>query len=216
MQGLFSKLFKSKVSSHVEKEVNVTSVSCDSSTSTSTPVTTSYSKSASSQHQSLLNSPLRWTRQYDVFVCHSREENDTKEAERLVSFLEASPRGLRCFLSHRDSCLGAAIPTELCEAVQNSHIKVLLITPHFLTDEWCIYVMHQALIDGPMSNRMIPLVQNMSHSEYPKELKVYTYADLSRNPDQCYALVNMTVLQYLKDLVQNEKTLDCRSARSVD
>nr|QNL15362.1 TIR domain-containing adaptor protein [Bostrychus sinensis] len=209
MHGFFEKLFKSKVSlsSQVGKEAKVAS----------TPsLTASSSRSASPQHQFLLNSPVRWTRQYDVFVCHSREDSETEEAERLVSFLEASPRNLRCFLTHRDSFPGGAIPTELCQAVQNSHIKVLLITPHFLTDEWCTFVMHQALADGPMSNRVIPLVQNLLPSQYPQELKVFSYTDLNRNPDHCYALVNRTVLQYLKDSVQNEKTLQCSNESSVN
>lgn len=220
MHGLLHKLFKPKVSvsSQVEKEVKVTSVSCDLSTST-TPVSASSSRSASSQNQCLLNSSVRWTRQYDVFVCHSHEDSDIEEAERLASFLEASPRSLRCFLSHRDSCPGSAIPTELCQAVQNSHIKVLLITPHFLTDQWCTYVMHQALADGPMSNRIIPLVRNLLPCQYPQEMRVYTYTDLNRSPrspESCYALVNMTVLQYLKELVQYEKTFDCSRENSIN
>nr|QLD94941.1 MAL [Boleophthalmus pectinirostris] len=192
MYGWFQNLFKSKspLASQFGKEAKVTDV-------TSSPSQTVSLSGATSchQHQSLLNSAIRWTRLYDVFVCHSSELTDTEEAECLVSFLEAPPHNLRCFLSHRDSCPGAAIPSELCQAVQNSHIKVLLITKHFLKDEWCTYVMHQALADGPMSNRLIPLVRNLLHSEIPPELKVYSYSDLSRNTDRCYALVNRTVLQ---------------------
>lgn len=194
MHGWFHKVFKSKVSSSSQVETqSVVTVLAPSSSQTAAAA------AASCQHQSLLNCGVRWSRQYDVFVCHSHEHCDTEEARRLVSFLEAPPRNLRCFLLHRDSCPGAAIPTELCEAVQSSHIKVLLITPHFLKDEWCTYVMHQALADGPMSNRIIPLTQNLLHSQFPPELKVYSYTVLNRNTDHCYALVNRTVLQYLKD-----------------
>uniref|UniRef100_A0A3B3ZAF0 TIR domain-containing protein n=1 Tax=Periophthalmus magnuspinnatus TaxID=409849 RepID=A0A3B3ZAF0_9GOBI len=156
--------------------------------------------SACCQRQSLLNSAARWTRPYDVFVCHSHELSDTEEAERLVSCLEAPPHNLRCFLSHRDSCPGAAIPSELCQAVQNSHIKVLIITEHFLKDEWCTYVMHQALADGPMSNRMIPLVRNLLHSDFPPELRVYSYTDLNRNTEHCYTMVTRTFLKTLMKL----------------
>lgn len=192
IQGWFSKVFKSKVSSsaQVERESEVTP-------SSSQPV--ARPAAASAQPQSLLNCSLRWSRQYDVFVCHSCENCDTEEAQRLVSFLETPPRSLRCFLSIRDSCPGTAIPTELCQAVENSHIKVLLITPHFLEDEWCTYVMHQALADGPMSNRIVPLVRNLLRSQFPPELRVFCYSDLNRNTQQCYAMVNRTVLQYLKD-----------------
>uniref|UniRef100_A0A8C6SVH5 Toll-interleukin 1 receptor (TIR) domain containing adaptor protein n=1 Tax=Neogobius melanostomus TaxID=47308 RepID=A0A8C6SVH5_9GOBI len=177
----------------------------ESTTTVSTPSpsqTVTLPSATPCQHQSLLNCAVRWSREYDVFVCHSREHCDTEEAERLVSFLEAPPRNLRCFLSHRDSCPGAAIPTELCQAVQGSHIKVLLISPQFIKDEWCTYVMHQALVDEPMSNRIIPLVRNLLYSQLPPELKVYTCSDLNRNTDHCYAMVNRTLLLYLKDCIK--------------
>lgn len=195
MHGWFHKVFKRKISSssQVEPESGVTSVTSPPSQKVSPPV------AGAGQHQSLLNCAFRWSRPYDVFVCHSQEHSDTEEAERLVSFLEAPPRNLRCYLSHRDSCPGAAIPTELCQSVHCSHIKVLLISPHFLKDEWCIYVMHQSLADGPMSNRIIPVVRNVLYSEFPPELRVYSCSDLNRNTERCYALVNRTVLQYLKD-----------------
>lgn len=147
------------------------------------------------QSQSALSSVQRWSRRYDMFVCHSCMDSDSVEAGRLVSFLEASPLSLRCFLRQRDDCPGGAISTELCEAVQNSHLWVLLITPDFLQDEWCKYMMHQALAEGPMSNRIIPLIQNLSRSDYPQELRFYCYIDLSRNPDRSYTLLSNTVLK---------------------
>ncbi|TNN74987.1 Toll/interleukin-1 receptor domain-containing adapter protein [Liparis tanakae] len=51
-------------------------------------------------------------------------------AVRRVSFLEASPRSLRCFLMQRDAC-----STESCQAVQNSHCRALLTTPDFLQED---------------------------------------------------------------------------------
>ncbi|XP_044059806.1 toll/interleukin-1 receptor domain-containing adapter protein isoform X2 [Siniperca chuatsi] len=219
MHGWFQKLLKSRVSlsAQHEQEAQVTenSVSSVSSISTSPSSALSFCSSSSSpgttpskplMRQSALSSLLRWSRKYDVFVCHSSVDSDIEEAGHLVSFLEASPRSLRCFLRQRDDCPGAAISTELCEAVQNSHIWALLITPNFLQDEWCKYIMHQALAEGPMSNRIIPLVRNLSRSQYPQELKFYFYIDLSRNPDRGYTLLNKTVLKYLEE---KEETLDC-------
>ncbi len=147
------------------------------------------------QSQSALSSTMRLSLRYDVFVCHSSADSDSEEAGRMVSFLEDSPRSLRCFLRQRDDCPGGAISTELCQAVQDSHMWVLLITPNFLEDEWCTYVMHQALAEGPMSNRIIPLAQNLSLSQYPKELKSLIFIDLNRNPDiRGYNRLNQTVL----------------------
>ncbi|KAL7399752.1 hypothetical protein ABVT39_001017 [Epinephelus coioides] len=230
MHGWFQKLLKSRASVPAQREqdtkVAKKSVSSVSSASTSSPSTStsSFLSSSSSlgtapfkktsQPQSALSSLLRWSRKYDVFVCHSSVHSDTEEAIRLVSFLEASPQRLRCFLWQRDTCPGGAMSTELCQAVEESHLRALLITPNFLQDDWCIYMMHQALAEGPMSNRLIPLVQNLSRSQYPQELRFFFYIDLSRNPDRGYTLVNKTVLKYLQDLAIKEKELECNTDSS--
>nr|XP_046149939.1 toll/interleukin-1 receptor domain-containing adapter protein [Oncorhynchus gorbuscha] len=150
-----------------------------------------------------LSSMIRWSQTYDLCVCHSPV--DIEEAILLATYLEKPARGLRCFLRQRDASVGGAIPTELCQAVQSSHCWALLITPNFLLDDWCQYMMHQALSEGPMSNRIIPLVLNLSYSQYPKELRFYYYKDLSKNPERGYTQVYKTVLKYLEDM--DEKML---------
>ncbi|XP_035536157.1 toll/interleukin-1 receptor domain-containing adapter protein [Morone saxatilis] len=220
MHSWFQKLLKSRESSSAqhEQEAKVTQKSVSSVSASPSSASSFCSLSPSSpgttpfktlQSQSALSSPQRWGRKYDVFVCHSSVGSDIEEAGRLVSFLEASPRSLRCFLRQRDDCPGGAISTELCQAVQNSHLWALFITPNFLQDDWCMYMMHQALAEGPMSSRLIPLIQNLPRSQYPQELKFYFYIDLSHNRDQGYTRLNRSVLKYLEDLVKNEKTLDC-------
>ncbi|XP_029026654.1 toll/interleukin-1 receptor domain-containing adapter protein isoform X2 [Betta splendens] len=220
MNGWFQKLMKPRVSlstrpEHKDTDASVSPIrsftsSCSSSSSSSR---TSPEIKPNKTHRSkptppALNSPQRWKRKYDLLVCHSCADSDTEEATRLVSFLEDSPRGLRCFLWQRDVCVGAAVFTEFCQAVQDSHLQALLITPSFLRDELCRYMMHQTLAEGPMSNRLIPLVHNLSHSEYPQELRFCFYIDLSANTDRGYTRINQTVIQYLEDLVKNEKGED--------
>uniref|UniRef100_A0A8K9XMU7 TIR domain containing adaptor protein n=1 Tax=Oncorhynchus mykiss TaxID=8022 RepID=A0A8K9XMU7_ONCMY len=102
-----------------------------------------------------LSSRICWSQTYDVCLCHSPMD-----------------------IEERDAIVGGAIPTELCQAVQSSHCWALLITPNFLLDDWCQYTMHQALSEGPMSNRIIPLVLTLPYSQYPKELRFYYYKDL--------------------------------------
>ncbi|KAL0973310.1 hypothetical protein UPYG_G00201780 [Umbra pygmaea] len=148
----------------------------------------------------VLSSTPRWSQTYDVCICHSPE--DIKEAMCLVSYLEDPSCGLRCFQLQRDANVGGAIPTEICRAVQSSHCWALLITPNFLLDDWCLYMMHQALCEGPMSNRIIPLILNLSYSEYPHELRFFYYKDLSKNPELGYKQVYKTVLKYLEDRVK--------------
>ncbi|KAK2846986.1 hypothetical protein Q5P01_009985 [Channa striata] len=98
--------------------------------------------------------------------------------------------------------------------MQESHLQALLITPNFLTDDWCMYMMHQALAEGPMSNRLIPLIQNLQHSQYPQELRFYFYINLSSNTDHGYVQINRTVIQYLEDLctVQQARPTDQSSS----
>ncbi|XP_028275996.1 toll/interleukin-1 receptor domain-containing adapter protein [Parambassis ranga] len=215
MYGWFQKFFKSRVAlpAQHEQEAGVTkhltpSASRASSPLSSTSLSLSSSSGSSPQQRFVLNSDVRWEKKYDVFVCHSDTDSDIEEATCLVSFLEASPCCLRCFLWQRDASPGAAVFSEVCQAVQDSHLRVLLITPSFLQDDRCNYMMQQALAEGPMSNRLIPLIQNLHHSQYPLELKYCYYIDLSKNPNG-YTLVNTTVLHYLEALTKKEMIHGC-------
>ncbi|XP_072211040.1 toll/interleukin-1 receptor domain-containing adapter protein isoform X2 [Excalfactoria chinensis] len=150
------------------------------------------------------SSNARWVKRYDVCICHS--EVDLEFVEELVSYLESQPESLRCFLQLRDSVAGGAVVTELCEAVQNSHCWVMLITPSFLQDPWCRYQMHQALAEAPMAGgRTIPVLKDIDRKDYPKELRnlYYIYTALKEN---CFRRVRDTVLRYLEEL--------CRSSTS--
>nr|XP_020456117.1 toll/interleukin-1 receptor domain-containing adapter protein [Monopterus albus] len=214
MHGLFQKLLKPRVSlsTQHEQEAKVTNVSTSSSFTSSFSSPPSFSSlpetapSKPPQPHSALSSPQRYNRKYDLLVCHSHA--DTEVANRLVSFLETSPHSLRCFLWQRDVGPGGAIFTEFCQAVQDSHLQALLITPNFLQEDLCTYMMHQTLAEGPMSNRLIPLVYNLSHSQYPQELKFYVYINLSNNTCRGYTRINQTVLDYLEGLVKKEETND--------
>lgn len=116
----------------------------------------------------------RWDKSYDVCICHS--EGDVELVEELVSYLEGQPESFRCFLQLRDAVAGSAVVTELCDAVQNSHCWVMLITPGFLQDPWCRYQMHQALAEAPMANgRTIPVLKDVDRKDYPRELRNIYY-----------------------------------------
>lgn len=187
--GWFQKILNSRApDKHEGKELKTSSAS-----SSFHPSLSPHTPNLHSQSQSVLGSKLRWSKKYDVLVCHSSVVSDSEEAARLASFLEASPRSLRCFLQHRDECPGGATSTELCQAVQESHLWALLITPSFLQDDWCHYMMHQALAEGTMSSRIIPLLLNLSHSQYPQELRFFCCIDLTRNPDRGYRRISDTV-----------------------
>uniref|UniRef100_G1PWM3 Toll/interleukin-1 receptor domain-containing adapter protein n=1 Tax=Myotis lucifugus TaxID=59463 RepID=G1PWM3_MYOLU len=153
----------------------------------------------------------RWSRDYDVCVCHSEE--DLAAVQELVAYLEDSPASLRCFLQLRDSAPGGAIVSELCRALDNSHCRVLFITldnshcrvlfitPGFLSDPWCRYQMLQALSQAPgAEGRTIPLlVAGLARAAYPAELRFMYFVD-GRGPDQGFRQVKEAILRYLQHL----------------
>ncbi|XP_060107147.1 toll/interleukin-1 receptor domain-containing adapter protein [Heteronotia binoei] len=143
----------------------------------------------------------RWNKLYDVCICHS--EGDLEFVEQMVCYLESQPEHFRCFLQLRDAVPGGAIVSELCEAVQNSHCWVLLITSGFLKDPWCVYQMHQALMEAPMANgRIIPVLKDIDRRDYPRELKCIYYINVSVQ-EKVFGQVKETVMHYLQDLCQN-------------
>lgn len=141
----------------------------------------------------VLSSTFRSTLQYDVCLCHS--DKDIEQVHSLASFLEAPSKGLRCYLQERDCPPGGAVSTELLQGVHDSHCWVLLITPNFLKDDWCLYQMHQVLSEGPMSQRIIPTVLNIPRSELPQELRFVFSVDLNRNIEGGYNQVYKTVIR---------------------
>ncbi|XP_064380420.1 toll/interleukin-1 receptor domain-containing adapter protein [Dromaius novaehollandiae] len=143
-------------------------------------------------------SSARWAKSYDACICHSA--GDLPFAEELAAYLEGQPEGLRCFLQPRDAAPGAAVPTELCEAVRGSHCWVLLITPAFLRDPWCKYQLHQALAEAPAADgRAIPVLKDVGRGEYPAELRSLYYIPAARR-DTAFRQVRDAVLRYLREL----------------
>ncbi|XP_052008800.1 toll/interleukin-1 receptor domain-containing adapter protein isoform X1 [Xyrauchen texanus] len=178
------------------------SCSVESSVSSSSFPSQKSSKSSENSLPSELFSSFRSTRSYDVCVCYN--DKDIDQAQNLASFLEGHSKGLRCYLQERDCPLGGAVSTELLQAVHDSHCWVLLITPNFLNDDWCLYQMHQVLSEGPMSQRIIPAVLNMPRSELPQELRFVFTVDFNRNKEVGYNQVYKTVIHYMKDIIEKD------------
>ncbi|XP_058400822.1 toll/interleukin-1 receptor domain-containing adapter protein isoform X1 [Diceros bicornis minor] len=139
------------------------------------------------------SSSSRWSKDYDVCVCHSEE--DLEAAQELVSYLEDSTASLRCFLQLRDATPGGAIVSELCQALSSSHCRVLLITPGFLRDPWCKYQMLQALTEAPGAEGCtIPLLSGLTRAAYPAELRFMYFVD-GRGPDHGFRQVKEAVMR---------------------
>ncbi|CAM4686935.1 unnamed protein product [Caretta caretta] len=194
-------------SSSAESSLNTKQSPSSSSSSSSAVVTSSStsssvaSRSPASQVSISSSGSARWAKSYDVCICHSN--GDFEFVEEMVSYLESQPEGIRCFLQLRDAMPGSAITTELCDAVQNSHCWVLLITPSFLEDPWCRYQMHQALAEAPMANgRTIPVLKGIDQRDYPRELRCLYYIDVTRK-ENGFRQIKDTILRYLQELCQS-------------
>lgn len=162
--------------------------SCSSGMSPTSPPT----------HVDSSSSSGRWSKDYDVCVCHSEE--DLEAAQELVSYLEGGKASLRCFLQLRDAAPGGAIVSELCQALSSSHCRVLLITPGFLRDPWCKYQMLQALTEAPgKEGCTIPLLSGLTRAAYPPELRFMYYVD-GRGQDGGFYQVKEAVIHYLETL----------------
>ncbi|XP_074783557.1 toll/interleukin-1 receptor domain-containing adapter protein isoform X2 [Athene noctua] len=215
MAGWFRRLLHKPKPSSSESSLNAGHSASSSPSSSSSSATGSSSSSEMSLARSVRLSPVslsvinasgsaRWAKSYDVCICHS--EADLELVEELVSYLEGQPESFRCFLQLRDAAPGSAVVTELCDAVQNSHCWVMLITPGFLQDPWCKYQMHQALAEAPMAHgRTIPVLKDVDRKDYPKELRnlYYIYMALKENS---FRQIRDTILRYLQEL--------CRSSTS--
>ncbi|NXF86920.1 TIRAP protein, partial [Eubucco bourcierii] len=212
--GWFRRLLHKPKPSSGESSLNSSRYASSSPPSSSSSSTKSSSSSSSmSLARSLRLSPAldisasgsaRWAKSYDVCICHS--EGDLELGTELVTYLEAQPESFRCFLQLRDAAPGGAMVTELCDAVQDSHCWVMLITPGFLQDPWCKYQMHQALAEAPLANgRTIPVLKDVDRKDYPKELRnlYYIYMALKENS---FRQIRDTVVRYLQEL--------CRSSSS--
>ncbi|XP_029878273.1 toll/interleukin-1 receptor domain-containing adapter protein isoform X1 [Aquila chrysaetos chrysaetos] len=211
--GWFRRLLHKPKPRSVESSLNASRSASSSPSSSSSSAESSGASPSTSLARSVRSSPMldinasgsaRWAKSYDVCICHS--EVDLELVEELVSYLEGQPESFRCFLQLRDAAPGSAVVTELCDAVQNSHCWVMLITPGFLRDPWCKYQMHQALAEAPMANgRTIPVLKDVDRKDYPKELRnlYYIYMALKENS---FRQIRDTITRYLQEL--------CRSSTS--
>ncbi|XP_075046566.1 toll/interleukin-1 receptor domain-containing adapter protein isoform X2 [Mixophyes fleayi] len=145
---------------------------------------------------------VRWRRLYDVYICHSEVAADTSYAVEMLSYLEEQPERLRCFLPLRDMEAGSPVSTEMCHGAQNSHCWVMLLTPHFLSDNWCKYQMHQFLTQAPCADgRLIPVMMGMSFSQYPAELRHMFAFKGALSDKSVFGQVKRAILTYLKKLL---------------
>ncbi|XP_078592904.1 tetratricopeptide repeat protein 22-like [Branchiostoma floridae x Branchiostoma japonicum] len=118
---------------------------------------------------------------YDFFVLHS--SRDTRWVNYvLVPALEVDWRFKGC-VADRDFMLGKSVFNNIIYSIENSYKTLLILTPNFVTSEWCKYETEQALMESlkSKSGRVIPIM--LHECEVPASV---THLDASRDAIGCY------------------------------
>ncbi|XP_061405807.1 toll/interleukin-1 receptor domain-containing adapter protein [Lethenteron reissneri] len=130
-------------------------------------------------------------RPYDAYLCCSREDDEW--AERVTQYMEAAPNNLRVCLSSRDFVPGMAIVDNVCNAVQSSHLILLVLSLGFLESGWCDLETILALTNSAQATcvlernrRVVPVL--LEPCNVPERLGFLTRLD-AREPDFLARLV---------------------------
>ncbi|XP_019630947.1 PREDICTED: uncharacterized protein LOC109474907 [Branchiostoma belcheri] len=117
--------------------------------------------------------------QYDFFVSHSSKDADWVNFA-LLPALEVDLRFKGC-VADRDFMPGKSVFDNIIYSIENSYKTLLILTPNFVTSEWCKYETEQALVESLTSKtgRVIPIM--LHNCDVPASLRTITYLDVSRD-----------------------------------
>ncbi|XP_067650923.1 toll-like receptor 4 [Haliotis asinina] len=123
---------------------------------------------------------------YDAFVCSSDEDSDF--VDKLVGELEG--QGRRLCIHHRDFKPGEPITSNIVKAVQTSRRTLIILSPNFLSSEWCRYEFEMAKMEGVYEARSVILIVKIGEVDaqsVPRELlymmKTDSYTEYPENPE---------------------------------
>ncbi|XP_066280339.1 toll-like receptor 2 [Branchiostoma lanceolatum] len=117
--------------------------------------------------------------QYDFFVSHSSKDADWVDFA-LLPALEADLRFKGC-VADRDFVPGKRVIDNIIYSIENSYKTLLILTPNFVTSEWCKDETQQALMESLKSKtgRVIPIM--LDKCDVPASVRTITYLDVSRD-----------------------------------
>eukprot|EP00058_Branchiostoma_floridae_P027813 XP_002613304.1 hypothetical protein BRAFLDRAFT_68270 [Branchiostoma floridae] len=117
--------------------------------------------------------------QYDFFVSHSSKDADWVDYA-LLPALEGDLRFKGC-VADRDFMPGKSVFDNIIYSIENSYKTLLILTPNFVTSEWCKYETEQALMESlkSKSGRVIPIMLHVC--DVPRSVRTITYLDVSRD-----------------------------------
>ncbi|CAH1268131.1 TLR1 [Branchiostoma lanceolatum] len=115
--------------------------------------------------------------QYDFFVSHSSKDAGWVN-HALLPALEVDMRFKGC-VADRDFLPGKSVFDNIIHSIENSYKTLLILTPNFVTSEWCKYETEHALYESlrGKSGRVIPIM--LDKCDVPASLHTITYFDVS-------------------------------------
>ncbi|XP_078682770.1 tetratricopeptide repeat protein 22-like isoform X1 [Branchiostoma floridae x Branchiostoma belcheri] len=116
---------------------------------------------------------------YDFFVSHSSKDAGWVNYA-LLPALEVDMRFKGC-VADRDFIPGKSVYDNIIHSIENSYKTLLVLTPHFMTSEWCKYETEQALYKSlrGKTERVIPIM--LKACDVPESLRTITYFDVSND-----------------------------------
>ncbi len=105
-------------------------------------------------------------KKYDVFLSYSMADRD--EARAMESFL--TKKRLKVFLSEKDIKPGSKWEDEIKEALRNSNLLCMLVTPNSLRSDWIISEYGAA---WSQDIRILPVLFQCSAKDLPEGLRNY-------------------------------------------
>ncbi|CAH1263388.1 TLR1 [Branchiostoma lanceolatum] len=117
--------------------------------------------------------------QYDFFVSHSSKDADWVDFA-LLPAMEAD-LGFKGCVADRDFVPGKSVIDNIIYSIENSYKTLLILTPNFVTSEWCKYETQQALMESLKckTGRVIPIM--LRDCQVPASVRTITYLDVSRD-----------------------------------
>ncbi|XP_066286355.1 tetratricopeptide repeat protein 22-like [Branchiostoma lanceolatum] len=117
--------------------------------------------------------------QYDFLVSHSSKDAGWVNYA-LLSALEGDMRFKGC-VADRDFLPGKSVFDNIIHSIENSYKTLLILTPNFVTSEWCKDETEQALMESlkSKSGRVIPIM--LHECDVPASVRTITYLDVSHD-----------------------------------
>ena len=113
---------------------------------------------------------------YDVFFSHARE--DRNWVTEVLNKLESPEYGFKCCFADRDFELGRSVFDNITRSIQASAKTVIVLSPEFLSSDWCEYEIRMTLEADSISRKRILIPVMLRPCRVPDFIGRLTYIEV--------------------------------------